>query len=114
MNPREYTAFIIDTLNDFGPLTTRAMFGGIGLYKDALIFGFVVGETLYFKVDNSNRSDYEAYDSSPFTYHLKDKIGTMSYWNVPTDVIEDPDQLTEWAQKAYAVSIQSKLTPKKR
>ncbi|NBV83343.1 hypothetical protein EBR57_04390 [bacterium] len=49
-----------------------------------------------------------------FTHHLKDKIGTMSYWNVPTDVIEDPDQLTEWAQKAYAVSIQSKLTPKKR
>jgi DNA transformation protein len=114
MTQQEYANFIVDTLTDFGSVTTRAMFGGIALYKDGLIFGIVVRDTLYFKVDSLTRPEYEAHGSTPFTYQFKEKTGTMSYWEVPLGIIDDSEQLAQLAETAYLASARSKTTPKKR
>jgi len=34
------------------------MFGGVGIYCGDLFFGLIDDDTLYFKVDDSNRSDF--------------------------------------------------------
>ncbi len=114
MSQQEYANYIVDTLTDFGTVTTRAMFGGIALYKDGLIFAIVVRDTLYFKVDSSTRPEYEALGSSPFTYQMKEKTGTMSYWEVPLEIIDDSEQLVQWAETAYLASARSIKKPKKR
>jgi len=36
------------------------MCSGIGLYAEEVFFGIVAADTLFFKVDDSNRRDYEA------------------------------------------------------
>ena len=83
------------------------MFGGVGLYADGIFFG-LIDDTLYFKVDDSNRKDFEARGAKRFEF-VMEKGGTrtvsMSYYQVPEEVIEDPDELRVWARKALAVAV---------
>ena len=44
----------------------------------------------YFKVNESNRDIYERAQSKPFPHGI-------SYWEVPTDVLEENTKLHEWA-----------------
>ena len=98
-----------DILSEESGISSRAMFGGYGIYKDGVIFAIIANERLYFKVDDSNRSDYEQYGSGPFVYSQgKHKSTTMSYWELPVDIMEDRQAIAEWVRKSYQVSINSK------
>ena len=83
------------------------MFGGVGLYANEVFFGIVAANTLYFKVDDTNRRDYEIAASHPFKPY-NDKPMTMPYYNVPADVLEDRDTLARWATQAVAVAVRAK------
>lgn len=87
------------------------MFGGFGVYKSGVMFGLIAEDELYFKVDDTNRPDFEARKSKPFVYDAKGKPITMSYWRVPDDVLENPEDLKAWAMKAYDVALKTKKTP---
>lgn len=114
MAKNEYCNYILDLLSPFGNITARAMFGGYGIYKDKIIFAIIADDTLYFKVDDSNRPDYENKHSEPFSYEAKDKKNiVMSYWTVPLDVFEDNELLYRWADTAYNISRNNRK-PKKR
>ena len=105
MSRSAYTDYILDILSPLGEVTARAMFGGYGIYRSGIIFGIVVEETLYFKVDDSNRAEFEAQSSAPFSYETKGgKRVAMSYWHVPAEVLEESDSLILWAKKAYDAS----------
>lgn len=107
---QEYLDYIMDQLKVFGPVTVKRMFGGAGLYRQNAFFGLVADDVLYFKVDDGNRADYEAAGSGPFrpfeTY-------AMSYYEVPADVLEDEEQLKEWANKAVAVATRKTAARRK-
>ncbi|NTW60172.1 MAG: TfoX/Sxy family protein [Nitrospirae bacterium] len=94
----EYLDYLIDQLKAFGQVAAKRMFGGAGLYHQGVFFGLVADDTLYFKVDDANKADYEAAGSGPFR-----PFGTyaMGYYEVPADVLEDPDELVLWAKKAF-------------
>ena len=90
-------------------ITARAMFGGHGLYKDGVIFGLIADDQLYFKTGESNQKDYEAAGSQPFTYEAKKKKRVaMSYWEVPSDVLENRDEMRLWVNKAVKASLKSR------
>jgi DNA transformation protein and related proteins len=95
---------VVSHLNQVAPVTSRAMFGGYGLYLDGVMFGLIADETLYFKVDDSNRENYQAAGMGPFTYSRQGKEAVMSYYQVPPQVYEDPGTLYEWVEKASAVA----------
>ncbi|MHC4543173.1 MAG: TfoX/Sxy family protein [Planctomycetota bacterium] len=99
----EYLTYVIDQLECLGPVQSRRMFGGAGLYFDGLFFALIADDVLYFKVDDSNRSDYEAASMSPFC-PFPDKPYAMQYYEVPIDVLENRDTLRDWAQKALDVA----------
>jgi DNA transformation protein len=84
------------------------MFGGLGIYSEDLFFALASGDVLYFKVDDETRLDYEAAGSRPFQPF--EGSGTMGYWNVPADVLEDTDELGVWMKKAIAVVSRAKRT----
>lgn len=92
--------YVLEMLEPLGGVAARRMFGGAGLYLDGTIFGLIAGETLYFKVDDANRADYEAAGTGPFV-PFEDGRMTMPYWEVPADVIEDSAELCGWARKAW-------------
>ena len=42
------------------------MFGGVGIYAGELFFALIADDTVYFKVDQSNRPEFEARGMGPF------------------------------------------------
>ena len=103
----EYLTYVLDQLGCVGCFESRRMFGGAGIYFDGLFFALVADDVLYFKVGDSNKSDYEAAGMEPFR-PFADKPNVMSYYEVPIEVLENKDRLGEWAQKALQVAEASK------
>ena len=100
----EYKEFLAEQLERLGPVRFRGMFGGAGVYLDDMMFGLIFEETLYFKVDDRNRADFEAEEMGPFTYEMSDgSTGALHYYEVPERLYDDPDELVQWARKALAV-----------
>ena len=82
--------------------------GGVGLYLDGVFCGIIGPDSgqLYLRVDETNRPDYEAVGSLPFRPY-KNKATVMSYYEVPEEVVEDPDELRIWARKARAAAARA-------
>lgn len=90
--------FVLDQLIDLRGLTCRAMFGGYGLYHRATFFGIIHKGRLYFKVTPETVEQYNAHGMSPFRPNPKQTL--KSFYEVPVDVIEDTEQLNEWAEQS--------------
>ena len=82
------------------------MFGGFGLYQDETFFGIVHKGKLFFKVDDSTVGAYRKHKMKPFRPNARQTL--KSYYQVPVEVLEDPDELCVWARRA----IQSQLKKK--
>ncbi|MBP7065130.1 TfoX/Sxy family protein [Ferrovibrio sp.] len=91
-----------------GPIAVRRMFGGAGVYCRGVMFALIVDDTLYLKADAETKGDFEARGVGPFVYTGKGKPVAMSYWQLPAEVIDEPETLLEWARKAYAVARKQK------
>ena len=115
MPKNDFVEYVMkDLLSGVRGVTSRAMFGGHGIYKDGTIFGIVVDDELYFKVDETNRKKYEAAGSKPFTYDTKKrKKIVMSYWEVPPDILEDREEIARWAEESCRISRRSRTSPRK-
>ena len=98
-----FKTFVLDQLADLGGVTSRSMFGGTGLYCDGVFFGIIARDTLYLKVDETTRGDYERAGSAPFKPY-DDRSGTMQYYAVPLGVLESAPELIRWARVAVAVA----------
>jgi len=110
---RDYAEYICDLLSPLGPVTARAMFGGFGIYLDGLTFALIADDTLYFKVDDHNRAAFQAAGSHPFK-PFPDKAMVMSYWDVPVEIFDDPDELCRWARDAYDVALRARKPKRPR
>lgn len=97
--------FVLEQLQPAGRVTERRMFGGVGLYLDGLFFALIDDDTLYFKVDDSNRARYQDAGSKPFCPFPDRPEQTMGYWQVPAEVLEDADELAVWAREAMTVAL---------
>jgi DNA transformation protein and related proteins len=83
------------------------MFGGFGIYSDNFFFALISNDTLYFKVDDTTRPDYERRDMGPFQPYGPDGE-VMQYYCVPEDLLEDAEALGPWAVKAVEVARRAK------
>jgi len=115
---KDFVAYVVEQLAPFSRVTSRRMFGGVGLYADELFFGLIADDTLYFKVDDSNRADYTQRGCKPFCPFPDKPEFSMSYYDVPADLLDDSDELSRWARKSLAVarvaaSKKVKRVPKK-
>jgi DNA transformation protein len=94
---------VLDQLSSLPGVRARAMFGGIGVFAGDLFFAIIANDVLYFKVDDTNRAQYESAGSTAFApYPDKTKM-TMPYYNVPVSVLEDADALVRWARQSIAL-----------
>jgi DNA transformation protein len=99
-----FRTFILDQLGRVAPrISARTMFGGVGIYAGELFFALIDDDTLYLKVDDSNRADFEARGIGPFRPYGPDGEA-MQYYPLPEDVVEDVESLRPWVEKAVAVA----------
>lgn len=102
---REYLDYLHDLFSAFAPVTTRAMFGGHGVYRDGTIIGLVIDDALYLKADQQTRAVFQASGCEPFLYEAKGKAVPMSYWSVPEDALDSPQDFRPWAQLAWEAAL---------
>jgi len=105
-----FQAYIMEQLEPFGTITSRRLFGGLGIYVDGFYCAFIHNDCLYFKVDDTNRPDFELEQMEPFRPFGDERA--MDYYEVPVTILEDRDQLQVWLGKAQAVAKKGK--PRKR
>jgi DNA transformation protein len=68
-----------------------------------VFFGILARDTLYLKVDDTNRAEYERAGMKPFKPY-PDRSGTMQYYAVPLDVLESPIDLARWARASITIA----------
>ena len=90
--------YVLEQLEGARGLKTRAMFGGHGLYMGESFFGIVHKGSVYFRTDEASRPAYVKAGSRPF--NPKGKIELHRYYEVPADVLDDAEQLLDWARRA--------------
>ena len=88
------------------------MFGGIGVFKDGLMFGLVDDDVLYMKADETTAARYEAEGQSRWAYEGKGKQVALPYWRLPDRLYDEPDEFREWALVAFGVAEQRKKAQK--
>jgi DNA transformation protein and related proteins len=109
-----FRTFILEQLGRSIPdIRARNMFGGVGIYGREFFFALIDDDTLYFKVDETNRPEFEARGMGPFQPYGEDGE-TMRYYRVPEDLLEDPELLGQWAEKAISVARGAKARTPRR
>ena len=101
-----FVSFVLEQLDALGPIESKRMFGGVGLYVDDLFFALIAGDVLYLKADETTRRAREkagARPFQPFPHRPKGK-GRMKYYSVPAAILEDDEALLAWAKKAVAIA----------
>jgi len=96
--PDSFKDFVLDQLQDMRGVTCRRMFGGYGLYQRDTFFGIVYKGQLYFKTDEQSRETYRARGMQFFRPNARQSL--KSYYEVPAEIVEDTEQLGEWAKRA--------------
>jgi DNA transformation protein len=100
----DYRNFVLDQLADFGEFEAKNQFGGTALMHEGVAFGKIKHDTLWLKVDDSNREDFVAKGMSQYTYG-KDNSRKLNFYEAPVDIVEDRDQLVAWAKKAHKAAL---------
>ena len=103
-----FRSFVLEQLGrTTAGIRARSMFGGIGIYAAELFFALLDDDTLYFKVDDATPPQFEDRGMTPFRpYGEGGEV--MQYYEVPADVLEDPEALGAWVAAALAVARRAK------
>ncbi len=98
-----FLTFALEQLSRVAPVRSRRMFGGVGLYASDLFFALIADDTLYFKVDDSNRAEFERWGTGPFM-PFGDTSHVMQYYEVPIAVLEEIERLEPTMNAALDVA----------
>lgn len=104
----QFVDYLIEVFGQFGPITVQRMFGGFGIYRDELMFALVADYVLYLKADDETKEEFEARGLSRFEYDKAGKTVSISYYEAPEEVYENPDDAEIWGQRAFAAALRAK------
>ena len=108
-----YRAFVLDQLGRVTEgIRARGMFGGVGIYAGELFFALIDDDTLYLKVDDTNRPDFVSAGMGPFMPFGEDGE-VMQYYELPADILEGGEALDEWVKKSIEVARRAKKKKKR-
>src|ERR1700739_4885225 len=100
-----FAEVLSDQLAPLGRITLRCMFGKTGVFCDGFMLGMVRDNTLYFRVDDDNRTAFkEAESFPPLNYEKKGGTIDLSFWRAPERLFDEPDELVTWARAALAAA----------
>ena len=109
-----FAEFLREQLAPLGRITMRRMFGKTGVFCEGLMFGMVTDNTLYFRVDDGNRTAFgEAASAPPLNYRKRGSTIDLSFWRAPERLFDEPDELVAWARIALAAAGRVAATRKR-
>ena len=102
---KEFAAHVVELSQSIGPVYSKRMFGGFGIFLDGLMFGLIIDNIYYIKVDEETRHEFEELGLEPFTYDKAGKKIRLSYLQAPEETIEDIEVMSEWANKGFGAAL---------
>ncbi len=110
----EFCDYLHELFDGFGPIRTRRMFGGHGVFHDGLMFGLVADNELYLKADAEAAPEFARRGLEPFIYYKKGKPVRLSYYAAPGEIFDDRDEAARWARLAFAAARRANRTDNKQ
>ncbi|MCB0273744.1 MAG: TfoX/Sxy family protein [Calditrichaeota bacterium] len=112
----EFVAHLLELMESAGPVRSRPMFGGYGIYLNDRMFGLVAEKVLYLKTDEQNRELFREKNLGPFVYLKAGKPTETSYCQAPEEALEDPDEMRRWVTVGYEAALRfaAKKTNRKK
>lgn len=73
------------------------------------MFALIAWGKLYFKADDQSKRNFEERGLKPFVYDHGGKRPTvMSYWEVPPETLDEPDEIKPWAMLGVDAALRAK------
>lgn len=107
----EFVNHVVEQMGEFGPVQAKAMFGGHGIYWQGLMFALIAQEHLYFKADAQSVEAFASRGLGPFTYESKGKVGSLRYYEAPSEVMDEPHEMAMWCRRAYDCALRQRKKP---
>lgn len=114
---REFAAYLEDLFQVLPGSTARRMFGGVGVFRHGLMYALSLDDgKICLKADEATIPGFRAEGCEPWVYERDGKKMDMGYWQMPERLADDPDELRQWAEKAFDVALRAdqKKPPKHR
>ncbi len=98
----EQIAHALEVFEAVPDVTTRKMFGGLGLYSEGTIFGVVMSDgTIRLKGVGDMITRFEDLGMEKWVYQRPgQKQSSMPYWTLPEAMLDDPDEASALAREA--------------
>lgn len=112
---KELLAHAQELLAPLGPVRSRRMFGGWGLYVEDLFIAIIAFEQLFLKADDVTQPRFEAAGCRRFEYEREGQTAALRYFCPPEEALESPALMRPWAQLALEAALRArqKKAPKK-
>ena len=100
----EFLQYALDLFNPLGRLTSKTLFGGNAILKNNITFAMVFDGSIYLKTDKNTVKKYLDLDSKPLSYKKNNKTISLRSYEIPIEVLDDEDQLIQWAIEASEIN----------
>lgn len=105
-----------DILGHFEGITSRAMFGGYGLYLPdeqygKIMFGGIIEDQLFVRSDDEHKDFLVAEGAEQFIYvghKSHKKPSAMPWWFVPEHILEDKVKLDHFVEEGFEIAKRNK------
>jgi DNA transformation protein and related proteins len=102
---------IRELFSAFGPISVRRMFSGAGLFAEGVMFALRIRDDVFLKADAETIPALKAEGSRPFTYETKKRrVVVNSLWRLPDRLLDDPEDLTNFARAALTAAHRAAAT----
>jgi DNA transformation protein and related proteins len=102
---RDYLDYVLEQLAGLSGVRPRRMFGGVGLYSDEVFFAIISDDTVYLRVDAASRAEFVARGMRAFRPYANRPEISMTYFEVPAEVLEDAGALVASSRRAVAAAL---------
>lgn len=99
--------YVTGELAFLGRISTKAIFGGVGIFIDERLLGIVMDDKVYLHTDVSNIGAYTSRGMPQFKPYPNAFDLTTDHHQVPAEILQDPSQLRDWGRLALAAAVES-------
>jgi DNA transformation protein and related proteins len=99
----EFLQYALDLFSFLGRLSTKTLFGGNAILKNNITFAMVFDGSIYLKTNKNTVKKYLDLNSKPLSYKKNNKTINLRYYEIPVEILDDEDQLIEWAIEATEI-----------
>jgi DNA transformation protein and related proteins len=99
--------YVTEQLAFLGRISTKAIFGGVGIFVDERLLGIVMDDKVYLHTDVSNLDAYTSRGMPQFKPYPNAFDLTTDHHQVPAEILQDPPQLKDWGRLALAAAVES-------